>query len=450
MQAQVVHKHVIVGLGLTGLSCARHLRRRQLPFSAMDTRAKPPGIDAFRVEFPEVELTLGGLDAERLAAADVLVLSPGVDPRLPEIRAALAKGVRSTGDIDLFAREIQRPIVAITGSNAKSTVTTLVGEMARAAGIRVEVAGNIGTPVLDLLAMDAAELYVLELSSFQLETTTTLGAAVATVLNLSEDHMDRYDSMQDYLAAKQRVFQGCRKAVVNRDDAASVPPVSMMDGIETFSFGLGSSDESNAFVVLSHKGRDWLGCGKQPLLAVDELRIAGQHNVSNALAALALGHALGLAWEPMFATLRSFKGLKHRCQWVANLKQVSWYNDSKGTNVGATVAAIAGLSRQGKVILLAGGVGKGADFSELAPAMAANGRSAILFGQDADRIAEVLQPVVPVARARSLQHAVQMAHELAVAGDVVLLSPACASFDMFRNYEHRGDAFVQAVQELPA
>jgi UDP-N-acetylmuramoylalanine--D-glutamate ligase len=448
MQAQVVDKHVIIGLGMTGLSCARHLRRRQLPFSAMDTRAAPPGIDAFRSEFPDVDVTVGGLDAGKLAAADVLVLSPGVDPRLPEIRAALSQGVRSTGDIDLFAREIKRPIVAITGSNAKSTVTTLVGEMAQAAGLAVAVAGNIGTPVLDLLAQDSAELYVLELSSFQLETTKNLGAEVATILNLSEDHMDRYDSLRDYLAAKQRIFQGCRKAVINRDDPASAPPHDI--DIDTFSFGLGACDDSSAFVVLKHEGKEWLGFGKLPLMAVDELRIAGQHNVANALAALALGHALGLSWEPMLATLRSFKGLKHRCQWVAKIRQVSWYNDSKGTNVGATVAAIQGLAGQGKVILLAGGVGKGADFAELAPAMAAHGRSAILFGEDAGRIAEVLQPVVPVLRATSLQHAVELAHSSAVAGDVVLLSPACASFDMFRNYEHRGDVFVQAVRELQA
>ena len=448
MQAQVAHKHIIVGLGLTGLSCARHLRRRQLPFSAMDTRAVPPGIEAFRAEFPDVDLTLGRLDADKLCAADVLVLSPGVDPRLPEIRTALTRGVHSTGDIDLFAREISRPIVAITGSNAKSTVTTLVGEMAKAAGLKAAVAGNIGTPVLDLLAQDDAELYVLELSSFQLETTTHLGALAATVLNLSEDHMDRYDSMHDYLVAKQRVFRGCRKAVVNRDDPASMPPA--VAGIEILSFGLTPCSDPSAFSVLMHEGAEWLGKGTQPLLAVAELRIAGQHNVANALAALALGHAVGLALEPMLATLRSFKGLKHRCQWVADRKHVAWYNDSKGTNVGATVAAIQGLARKGRVILLAGGVGKGADFSELAPAMAAHGHSAILFGEDADRIAEVLQAVVPVTRAISLQQAVQLAHASAAAGDVVLLSPACASFDMFRNYEHRGDVFVQAVQELPA
>jgi UDP-N-acetylmuramoylalanine--D-glutamate ligase len=448
MQTNSVDKHVIVGLGMTGLSCARHLQRRGLSFTVMDTRSVPPGLEAFRHEFPDVPLSLGGLDANLLAEADVLVLSPGVDPRLPEIRAAVARGARTTGDIDLFAREIGRPIAAITGSNAKSTVTTLLGEMARAAGLRVAVAGNIGTPVLDLLASDSAELYVLELSSFQLETTQELGAAVATVLNLSEDHMDRYDSMADYLAAKQRIFRGCRHAVVNRDDAASLP--QEVQGLQLSSFGLLPSDEPGAFQTLQHEGREWLACGREPLLPVSELRIAGRHNVANALAALALGRALGLAWEPMLETLRNFTGLKHRCQWVAERHGVQWYNDSKGTNVGATVAAIQGLADTGRVILLAGGVGKGADFSELAPAMATHGRAAIVFGEDAARIAEVLQPVVPLQQAASLQDAVQQAAALAAQGDVVLLSPACASLDMFRNYEHRGEVFVQAVQELPA
>jgi UDP-N-acetylmuramoylalanine--D-glutamate ligase len=448
MQMEVANKHVIVGLGLTGLSCARHLRRRQLPFSAMDTRTAPPGIDSFRAEFPEVELTLGRLDATTLANADLLVLSPGVDPRLPEIRAALDRGVRATGDIDLFSREVRSPVVAITGSNAKSTVTTLLGAMAQAAGLKVAVAGNIGTPVLDLLAQDTADLYVLELSSFQLETTAHLRAAVATVLNLSEDHMDRYDSMADYLAAKQRIFRGCRKAVVNRDDPASMPAAAA--DIECYSFGLEPSAAARAFQLLPRADGEWLACGSEPWLPVSELRIVGKHNLANALAALALGQALGLARAPMLEALRNFPGLKHRCQWVANIRQVSWYNDSKGTNVGASVAAIQGLAQQGKVILLAGGVGKGADFSELGPAMAAHGRIAILFGEDAAQIARVLEPVVPVTQVSSLQDAVRLAHATASAGDVVLLSPACASFDMFRNYEHRGDVFVQAVQELSA
>lgn len=448
MQAQIADKHIIVGLGMTGLSCARHLHRRQLPFAVMDTRAEPPGLDAFRAEFPDAGLTLGKLDADTLAGADVLVLSPGVDPRLPEIRAAVARGVRTTGDIDLFAREIARPIAAITGSNAKSTVTTLLGEMARAAGLRVAVAGNIGTPVLDLLAADEAELYVLELSSFQLETTHELGAEVATLLNLSEDHMDRYDSMTAYLAAKQRIFQGCRKAVVNRDDPASVP--ASVAGIQLSSFGLAPSEAPDAFQLQQYQGQEWLAHGAERLLPVTELKIVGRHNMANALAALALGHALGLPRAPMLEALRSFKGLKHRCQWVAERGGVAWYNDSKGTNVGATVAAIHGLAGSGRVILLAGGVGKGADFSDLAPVMAAHGAAAILFGEDAPALAQALQGAVPLQRAASLQDAVLQAHALARAGDVVLLSPACASFDQFRNYEHRGEVFIQAVQELPA
>jgi UDP-N-acetylmuramoylalanine--D-glutamate ligase len=446
MQASATNKHLIVGLGMTGLSCARYLEREQIPFSVMDTRTKPPGLDVFRAEFPEVEVTAGKLDAEKLAAADVLVMSPGVDLRLPEIQQAIRSGVKVTGDIDIFAKVIKAPIVAITGSNAKSTVTMLVGEMARAAGKQVEVAGNIGTPVLDLLARNTAELYVLELSSFQLETTTDLGAEVATVLNLSEDHMDRYDSMADYRKAKHRIFQGCRHIVINRDDAATCPDNAA--GLKVLSFGLRTDVQPESFSVLQSGNEQYLGFNGQALLSVQELRIAGQHNVANALAALALGYAIGLDWEPMLGTLRTFKGLKHRCQWVAEIGGVSWYNDSKGTNVGATVAAVNGLGVKGKVILLAGGVGKGADFSELGPVMARYGRLAIVFGEDAKKIESVLQDNVPVVRANSMQDAVLKAKAAAQGGDIVLLSPACASFDMFRNYEHRGEMFVQAVEGL--
>jgi UDP-N-acetylmuramoylalanine--D-glutamate ligase len=446
MQASATNKHLIVGLGMTGLSCARYLEREQIPFSVMDTRTKPPGLDVFRAEFPEVEVTAGKLDAEKLAAADVLVMSPGVDLRLPEIQQAIRSGVKVTGDIDIFAKVIKAPIVAITGSNAKSTVTMLVGEMARAAGKQVEVAGNIGTPVLDLLARNTAELYVLELSSFQLETTTDLGAEVATVLNLSEDHMDRYDSMADYRKAKHRIFQGCRQIVINRDDAATCPDNAA--GLKVLSFGLRTDVQPESFSVLQSGNEQYLGFNGRALLSVQELRIAGQHNVANALAALALGYAIGLDWEPMLGTLRTFKGLKHRCQWVAEIGGVSWYNDSKGTNVGATVAAVNGLGVKGKVILLAGGVGKGADFSELGPVMARYGRLAIVFGEDAKKIESVLQDNVPVVRANSMQDAVLKAKAAAQGGDIVLLSPACASFDMFRNYEHRGEMFVQAVEGL--
>lgn len=445
MQMQATNTHVVVGLGKTGLSCARHLRRQNIPFVAVDTRAEPPGIAEFRREFPEVRTECGDLRSETLASAHTLVMSPGVDLRTPAISRAIARGVNITGDIDMFAKAVSAPLVAITGSNAKSTVVTLVGEMAKEAGLRTAVAGNIGTPVLDLLGEEPYEIYVLELSSFQLETTFNLNAAVATVLNMSPDHMDRYDSMQAYHRAKHRIFQGCRHVVVNRDDALTRPLLPAT--VKVSSFGLGPED-SRDFGVIEQSGKQYLAHDRQALLAVSELKIAGRHNIGNALAALALGHAVGLGWEPMLAALRKFPGLPHRCQWVATVGGVPWYNDSKGTNVGASVAAITGLGANGKVVLLAGGVGKGQKFSELAPVMKRFGKLAILFGEDAEKIAQVLGGVVPVQQAASLQDAVDKAHAQAGSGDLVLLSPACASFDMFNNYEHRGQMFMDAVRAL--
>ncbi|MDY6981469.1 MAG: UDP-N-acetylmuramoyl-L-alanine--D-glutamate ligase [Pseudomonadota bacterium] len=445
MQMQASNTHVVVGLGKTGLSCARYLRRRNVPFVAVDTRAEPPGIAEFRHEFPDVRTECGELNADTLCSADTLVMSPGVDLRTPAVRMAISRGVKITGDIDLFAKAVDAPLVAITGSNAKSTVVTLVGEMAKEAGLRTAVAGNIGTPVLDLLNDEPYEIYVLELSSFQLETTTNLNAAVATVLNMSPDHMDRYDSMQAYHRAKHRIFQGARHVVVNRDDALTRPLLPAT--VKVSSFGVGPED-SRDFAVIEHDGAPHLAYERRPLLAVSELKIFGRHNVANALAALALGRAAGLAWEPMLETLRRFPGLPHRCQWVATVNGVPWYNDSKGTNVGASVAAIVGLGSTGRVVLLAGGVGKGQKFDELAPVMKRHGKLAILFGEDAEAIALGLRGAVPVLRAESLQDAVAQAQAQAGTGDLVLLSPACASFDMFDNYEHRGRAFIEAVEAL--
>jgi UDP-N-acetylmuramoylalanine--D-glutamate ligase len=445
MQMQAQNTHVVVGLGKTGLSCARHLRRHNIPFVAVDTRPTPPGIDEFRKEFPDVRTECGELQAETLCSAHTLVMSPGVDLRTPAVSKAIARGVHVTGDIDMFAKLANAPLVAITGSNAKSTVVTLVGEMAKEAGLRTAVAGNIGTPVLDLLTHEPYEIYVLELSSFQLETTSNLNAAVATVLNMSPDHMDRYDSMQAYHRAKHRIFQGCHHVVVNRDDALTRPLLPAT--VNVTSFGLGP-EESRDFSVIEQNGKQFLAHDRQPLMPVADLKIAGRHNVANALAALALGHAAGLPWAPMLAALRKFPGLPHRCQWVATVDSVPWYNDSKGTNVGATVAAVTGLGANGKVVLLAGGVGKGQKFDELAPVMKRFGKLAILFGEDADKIALVLDAVVPVKQASSLQDAVEQARAQSGAGDLVVLSPACASFDMFNNYEHRGQVFMDAVRAL--
>ncbi|HHX83703.1 MAG TPA: UDP-N-acetylmuramoyl-L-alanine--D-glutamate ligase [Pseudomonadaceae bacterium] len=439
-------QHVIVGLGMTGLSCARYLRQEGIGFAAMDTREQPPGLDDFRAEFPEVELTLGRLDAEQLGAAATLVLSPGIDPRLPAISQAVAQGVAVTGDIDLFSAKATAPLIAITGSNAKTTVTTLVGEMVKNAGFKVAVAGNIGTPVLDLLGAASPDYYVLELSSFQLETAGRLRARVAAVLNLSADHMDRYATLADYRRAKHRIFNGCQAVVVNRDDPASHPESGA--DVELFSFGLDQASGPRDFSVQLLDGREYLACAGEPWLELDRLKIAGRHNVANALAALAIGHAVGLPRAAMLQSLQDFRGLPHRCQWVANVRGADWYNDSKGTNVGATIAAIEGFGPRGPVILLAGGQGKGADFTPLAPVMARYGRLAVLFGADADKLQAALADHVAVLRADSLEQAVALAQREAADGDQVLLSPACASLDMFRNYEQRGDVFTAAVEAL--
>ncbi len=445
MQSNSNKHHVIVGLGLTGLSCARYLQREKIPFMVVDTRSAPPALAEFRNEFPDVVFEAGDLNSITLSNADTLVMSPGVDLRSPAVQKAIANGVKISGDIDLFAKVNKAPLVAITGSNAKSTVVTLLGEMAHKAGKNVAVAGNIGTPVLDFLAEPLKDLYVLELSSFQLETTSKLNAEVATVLNMSPDHMDRYASMQDYHKAKHRVFQGCKQVVINRDDALSRPLLHA--SVKVSSFGVGK-DESREFGVVLIDRKYWLAFAQKPLLEVAALKIAGQHNIANALAALALGHAVGLDWDNMLAALREFSGLPHRCQWIKTIAGVRWYNDSKGTNVGASVAAITGLGIMGRIILLAGGAGKGAEFGELGPVMARYGKLAVVYGEDAHKIAQVLQKVVPVVTAQSLQEAVEQAHKLAQEGDLVLLSPACASFDMFKNYEHRGEVFSAAVRNL--
>ena len=376
--------------------------------------------------------------------------------------AAEAAGVEILGDIDLFCMAVDAfdaPIVAITGSNAKSTVTTLVGEMAKAAGIDAGVGGNLGTPVLDLLEGGEKALYVLELSSFQLETTDKLRAAAATVLNVSPDHMDRYPTISDYHAAKQRVYRGCKVAVYNFDDHLTLPLVP--DGTPQVAFRLGRPDLKQ-FGLLQHEGALWLAKGPQPLLATGEMKLKGSHNHANALAALALGEAVGLPMLAMLQTLRSFGGLEHRCQWIRDLDGVSYYNDSKGTNVGATLAAIEGLGPElaneggGKIVLIAGGDGKGAEFDALATPMQQWGRAAILIGRDREAIAQALAASVdssvdsPVdfAREDTLEAAVLRAQKLAQPGDLVLLSPACASFDMFKGFEHRGDCFVAAVEQL--
>jgi len=437
---------IVVGLGKSGMSLVRYLARQGVRFAVVDTRANPPELSTLREQFPQVEVRCGELDAEFLGRASELLISPGLAVATPALQEAAQRGAKLSGDIDLFARAAKAPIIAITGSNAKSTVTTLVGEMAAAAGRNVAVGGNLGTPALDLLA-DDVELYVIELSSFQLETTELLNAEVATCLNVSEDHMDRYADLPAYHLAKHRVFRGARQVVVNRDDPLSRPMIA--DQVPCWSFGLGKPDFKR-FGLLEENGEKCLAYQFEALLPVRELKVRGAHNYSNALAALALGQAVGLPMAAMLDTLKGFTGLPHRCQWVGERAGVSYYDDSKATNVGAALAAIEGLGEDiaGKLVLIAGGDGKGADFSSLRKPVAAQCRTVVLLGRDADKLAAVLDGAVDIVRVDSLQAAVEQAASIAQPGDAVLLSPACASLDMFKNFEERGRLFAQAVEAL--
>ena len=439
-------QRIIVGLGVTGLSVARYLAGRDLPFAVCDTRANPPGLDKLKRFAPMADLYLGELDAQLLSSADELIINPGIALSTPAIQAAIQAGVKVIGDIELFARAADAPVVAITGSNAKSTVTTLVGMMAEKAGRRVAVGGNIGTPALDLLDMKA-DLYVLELSSFQLETTDALNAEVATVLNVSEDHMDRYADLASYHLAKHRIFRGARQIVVNRDDALTRPLVA--DQLPCWSFGLDKPD-FKGFGLIEQGGEKHLAFEFKTLMPVSELKMRGAHNQANALAALALGHAVGLPMAAMLEALREFAGLPHRCQWVGQHAGVDYYDDSKATNVGAALAAIEGFGGdlQGQQVLIAGGDGKGADFAPLVEPISRHCRAVVLLGRDADRLEQALGGRVPVRRVASIDEAVMAAAELARPGDAVLLSPACASLDMFANFEERGRLFAAAVRRL--
>lgn len=434
---------LVVGLGITGLSCVRYLCDQGRDVAVADSRPTPPGLDALKAGWPEVPVYTGPFDAELFQTFNELVVSPGISIEAPAIRAAQSHGARIRGDIDLFAEAADAPIIAITGSNGKTTVTTLVGEMAVAAGRRVEVGGNIGTPALDLLGR-GADLYVLELSSFQLETTEELNALAATVLNVSDDHMDRYPSKMAYFEAKQRIFRGCKNAIVNLDDALSTPMAR--DNLRFLCFGFHRVNPET-FSTRDDDQGTWITFGFDNLLLAGELKLMGRHNISNVMAALALGHAAGLPMDTMLAVAREFRGLPHRCEFVRRVNGVDYINDSKGTNVGATVAAIDSLvPADGKIVLIAGGDSKGADFSPLEASVNLHCRALVLIGRDASLIADCVGAAVNVAYAKTMAEAVAVATELAQSGDRVLLSPACASFDMFRDYGDRGDQFRRAVE----
>ncbi|HYN53287.1 MAG TPA: UDP-N-acetylmuramoyl-L-alanine--D-glutamate ligase, partial [Methylotenera sp.] len=453
MKIELKSKRVLVlGLGETGLSALRWLNAQGARLSVADTRDNPPGIAALKAELPEVTVYTGAFRSTIFADAELIVVSPGVPLNEPEIQSAINRGISVIGDVELFAqyRSPNAKVIAITGANGKTTVTTLVGEMCKAAGLKTIVAGNIGLPVLDALNMETPDVYVLELSSFQLETTNSLHVDAATMLNLSEDHMDRYASFQDYAIAKARVFYNATLQVLNRDDAWS-----MMMGrakLRQVTFGLTvlnekDSAEENSYGLMQVDGGTWLCEGEKELINLQDLKIVGLHNAANALAAVALCRGIGIDYPPIIQTLYNFKGLPHRVEWVANIDDVDYYDDSKGTNVGATCAALSGLPQ--KVVLIAGGDGKGQDFSPLTDAVAENARAVVLIGRDAPLIeAVLLNTSIPLYRAIDLPEAVNIAKKIALTGDAVLLSPACASFDMFKNYVHRAEVFVNAVLSL--
>jgi UDP-N-acetylmuramoylalanine--D-glutamate ligase len=436
---------VVVGLGKTGYSVARYLLAHGSHVAVTDSRTAPPELARLQALSTDIDVRTGGFDVALLEHADLVVVSPGVALSGPFFEAARARGLGIVGDIELFARAARAPVVGITGTNGKSTVTTLLEKMAARAGLTMRAGGNLGAPALELLD-SSVELYILELSSFQLETTESLSLAAATVLNVTPDHLDRYADVGAYAAAKARIFARCDVAVINLDDplvAAMVGP-----GRRQLSFSL-RADVGADYALMRREGADWwLMRRGEPLLAFSQMRLTGLHNAANALAALALAEALGLPRAACIAALCAFTGLAHRTQWVAEIGGVRYVNDSKGTNVGATLAAVAGMP--GPLIVIAGGDGKGQDFTPLRAAFAGKVRAAVLIGRDARLLGQALQGASELHYAASLEAAVECAARLARPGDTVLLSPACASLDMFRSYLHRGEVFAGAVQRRSA
>jgi len=438
---------LVVGLGKTGLSVLRYLDQQDVELAVTDTRAKPSGLSGFEPYVNRVAAFLDGFDQQAFASADEIIVSPGVSLAEPLLVQARQNGVPIYGDIELFVRTAQAPVIAITGSNGKSTVTSMLAVMGRQAGRQILAGGNLGTPALDLLSEPVPDFYVLELSSFQLESTPSLNACVAVVLNISADHMDRYDSLGEYADIKERVYQGDGVLVINDDDARVVAMATdTQPDRKRLHFTMVTPANDNTFGLVNMAGEDWLVQGKHALMPVTELRVRGRHNVANALAALALGSAAGFPEQAMCQALREFPGLPHRSQYVATINQVDWYNDSKGTNPGATQAAIEGMPAQ--VVLIAGGESKGADFSSLREVASKKIRAAVLIGRDAAVLADALQGVTEIVFAENMEQAVSVAVEQAEAGDDVLLSPACASFDMYQDYQQRGDDFVSCVRAL--
>lgn len=436
---------VVVGLGKTGLSCVRYLSKQGLNIAVTDSRLEPPEITAFNNEFVSVPAYLGELNKDVLLSADKIILSPGVSLEEDNIKESISTGIPVVSDIELFCQQANAPIIAISGSNGKSTVTTLVAEMTTKSGLKTSVGGNLGTPVLDLLNDPNPDVYVLELSSFQLETTFSLNAHASVVLNISPDHMDRYKSLEDYAGAKNKIYSGRGLMVINKDDAIVDAMADASRNMTAFTL---ARPEGNNFGLIKEGDDVFLCKGKEKIINQNELIIKGEHNIANALAAMALADSIGASKQSMVETLKFFKGLDHRCQLVKTINSINWYNDSKATNVGACIASIKGLCDSGKIILIAGGDSKGADLTGLKPIVKQYVKKVLLFGVDANKIRDVIGTEVSCEFVTDMREAVHKANEYVETGDQVLLAPACASLDMYKNYQERGNDFVNAVNAL--
>lgn len=441
--AQPLADYAVVGLGITGLSCVRYLAARGVTVLAMDSRPTPPNLEVVQREFPEVDVITGELDAGTLSRCRHIVLSPGLSMDEPAIQAARAAGVEVIGDIELFARAANAPVIAITGTNGKSTVTTLVARMLEADGYRVRVGGNLGTPALDLLEVVAPDCYVLELSSFQLETTSSLAPRVACILNITPDHLDRYPSFAEYRDAKARILARAAQVVLNGDDEVAC---QLTCAAPRTLFTLSAPTAGDYGLRSDARGEQLVG-PEGALLAAAELNIVGRHNIANALAAIAVCHAFGARGAVLLSSLASFTGLDHRAQLVATIDGVRYINDSKATNSGAACATIRGLCHERGGVLIAGGEPKEPDFSEFADTVVAHMHTVVLIGRAASQFAAAIDGRITTLFATDMRGAVAAAAGAARPGDMVLLSPACASFDMFANYAARGHAFRDAVLE---
>ena len=435
---------VIVGLGKTGTSCVKFLSDLGIAFKVNDSRLNPPGLPEVQHLLTSDNLELGQFDLNLLLNADLVILSQGIPLQDPVIEKVYHSGIKIISDVDLFAVYAKAPIIAITGSNAKSTVTSLVAHIFRQAGVHIEVGGNIGIPLLELLSKPIPQYYIVELSNFQLELTHELHTAIACILNLSPDHLDRYASYEDYVATKQRVYHNCDKAIYFLDDKLTYPPKELSAVYFTE-----KTPSENDFGLKNINGEVWLNHGNISYINTCELTVKGKHGWLNALAASAISYQAGISLEHIQAGLKTFRGLEHRCQLTATHNNVDWINDSKGTNIGATLAALRGLGPtcDGKIVLILGGKGKGADFAELAETIKLYCKLTLIYGEDAKKIQSILS-VYPHKMVNNVPEAVMMAKAVVSSGDLVLFSPACASFDMFDNFEHRGQVFMDSVKEI--